>query len=515
MATKLTTLEHADVGKLTGIQAPAHPEVEQYLGIQYAKLANRFARGTLVETFLGPIEATSVGRLPIANPNNCDSEHRLFQHTLPHPEYEFSETECLTLNVSLPSSRTTNQTLPVVVFVHGGGFVTGSASWPQYDLAALVAHSVKIGKPTIAVGINYRLGIFGFLTSSALREAGYQPNNGLDDQKLGFRWVQKHISGFGGDPTRVTYLGSSAGGAAGFHHLQANEPLFSQLVALGGSPLIQPIPINVAEIAYGIAIGALGLDKLPPAEQVQALLDIPAQDLRKKLDGAGFPLTAVVDEHSIKVTPTLTGLADTDALKSLFPGVGWCKSIMMGDAQLDGMIIGITALAHRTDNLATLPILHFINDIVFAQGAKATAQAWARAGPRLGTKSFLTHFNMPNPWAGPWQGHASHALDAAIVLGNFNEYLSDGQRACAEKMASDLLTFVNGQDPFPPYSGGEGGASMVYYAEVDSKEDASRVVENSSESGRRTVLEDIAGGQTEVLDKLLGAFGLLLQGPKR
>lgn len=58
---------------------------------------------------------------------------------------------------------------------------------------------------------SYRLGPFGFLTSSAMKDAGFKPNNGLDDQKLGLRWVQKHISGFGGDPSKVTFLGSSVG----------------------------------------------------------------------------------------------------------------------------------------------------------------------------------------------------------------------------------------------------------------------------------------------------------------
>jgi len=59
---------------------------------------------------------------------------------------------------------------------------------------------------------SYRLGPFGFLTSATLREAGYLPNNGLHDQKLGLRWVKKYIEGFGGDPARITLLGCSIGG---------------------------------------------------------------------------------------------------------------------------------------------------------------------------------------------------------------------------------------------------------------------------------------------------------------
>lgn len=64
---------------------------------------------------------------------------------------------------------------------------------------------------TDVITTSYRLGPFGFLASSALKDAGFKPNNGLDDQKLGLRWVQKNISGFGGDPGKVTLLCSSAG----------------------------------------------------------------------------------------------------------------------------------------------------------------------------------------------------------------------------------------------------------------------------------------------------------------
>lgn len=94
--------------------------------------------------------------LPVADPKNCDIEHELLQHALPHPDYEFSGTECLTLNVSVPSQDVrvkAAKPLPVVVFVHGGAFVTGSANWPQWDLARLVESSVENGSPVIAVGI--------------------------------------------------------------------------------------------------------------------------------------------------------------------------------------------------------------------------------------------------------------------------------------------------------------------------------------------------------------------------
>lgn len=94
--------------------------------------------------------------------------------------------------------------------------------------------------------------------------------------------------------------------ASGFFHLQSTEPLFNQLVALGGSALIQPLPPQAAEAAFGIVTGALGLDKLDPSEQVKALVALPAQDLFAKLAGVSFPLAAVVDGDIVKSTPSVS-----------------------------------------------------------------------------------------------------------------------------------------------------------------------------------------------------------------
>lgn len=304
----------------------------------------------------------------------------------------------------------------------------------------------------------------------------------------------------------------------------------------------------MAEIAYGIVTAALGLDNLPPSEQVKGLLEIPAEELSTKLSNVSFPVSAVVDGEIVKSIPTYAGLHKVESLEDLFPGAHWCKTILMGDSQFDGMIMDVTALGHRTDNLAgtlkksletvlpdnpatvsailngygvdesntdRLPVLHFINDISFARGAKAPAQAWAQAGPRLTTKAFLTHFNMPNPWTGPWQGHATHALDISILLGNYDEFLSQGQRACGERMAGGLLSLVHGQEPFPSYSGTQDGVTMVYFAGADSKVDESYTSNESEEhkTKRRGILDQVAAGNPGILDKLLATFGLFIQGP--
>ena len=81
-----------------------------------------------------------------------------------------------------------------------------------YRADGVVSQSEKNGQPVIFVGVNYRLGMFGFPASKALRDSGNM-NAGLRDQLSAFEWVRDHISAFGGDPEQVTAIGQSVGGA--------------------------------------------------------------------------------------------------------------------------------------------------------------------------------------------------------------------------------------------------------------------------------------------------------------
>jgi carboxylesterase type B len=114
----------------------------------------------------------------------------------------------LSINVVRPTINT-NAKLPVVVWIYGGGFSSGSSAWPTYNLSWIVDSSQKAGKPILGVSFNYRLGVLGFLAGSELAAEG-NVNLGLLDQRLALAWVQDNIAGFGGDPTQVTIWGESA-----------------------------------------------------------------------------------------------------------------------------------------------------------------------------------------------------------------------------------------------------------------------------------------------------------------
>ncbi len=145
--------------------------------------------------------------------------------------------DCLYLNVYAPRNR--KNPLPVIVWIHGGDFISGSGS--DYDGSALVQAG-----GVIVVTLNYRLGIFGFLSHPALdleSSDGNSGNYGLMDQQFALHWVQDNIDAFGGDPDNVTVAGESAGGLSILTHLAspAAAGLFHKaIIQSGGYRLAWP-----------------------------------------------------------------------------------------------------------------------------------------------------------------------------------------------------------------------------------------------------------------------------------
>ncbi|HET9622185.1 MAG TPA: carboxylesterase family protein [Kofleriaceae bacterium] len=155
--------------------------------------------------------------------------------------------DCLNLNVYVPAHRQAFGGAPVVVWIHGGALITGESD--DYDPTRLVKQG-----DVIVVTINYRLGALGFLAHPALTAESPDAasgNYGLMDQQLALRWVQRNILAFGGDPSRVTIAGESAGGLSVHAQLANNnkDDLFQGAIVESGAYQLDVPSLALAENA--------------------------------------------------------------------------------------------------------------------------------------------------------------------------------------------------------------------------------------------------------------------------
>ncbi|KAF9007550.1 alpha/beta-hydrolase [Cyathus striatus] len=194
------------------------------------------------EKWLGiPFAQPPVGSLrfkapvPITKLSNVIKIATSFENACPQPPNTelaapVSE-DCLYLNVWRPSGTPQGTKLPVLFWIHGGAWTTNSASNFAFDPTGIIQRSVERGKPVMFVSTNYRVNTFGFLASSSVPTEDL--NMGLQDQRLSLTFVQDNIAKFGGDPSKVTIWGQSAGGGSVEAHFiyPPSKPLFRAGIA--------------------------------------------------------------------------------------------------------------------------------------------------------------------------------------------------------------------------------------------------------------------------------------------
>ncbi|KAI0787378.1 carotenoid ester lipase precursor [Fomes fomentarius] len=221
-----------------------------------------------------------------------------------------SAEDCLTLNVIVPAGTKPSAKLPVAVvnfsvyrLSHGSVLTSGFASsgsseltcgqgafefgsTDTYDGGVIVSRSIKLGEPVIYVSMNYRVSAYGFLSSKEVKEAGVG-NLGLQDQRLALRWVQKYISAFGGDPTKVTIWGESAGAISIALHMITNggntEGLFRGAFMQSGSP-IPTGDLSDGQADYDKLVSQTGCSGA--ADTLQCLREVPFDKLKQAVDNS-------------------------------------------------------------------------------------------------------------------------------------------------------------------------------------------------------------------------------------
>ena len=339
--------------------------------------------------------------------------------------------DCLYLNVWTPAAPAGEHGaggLPVLVYFYGGGFVAGDGSEPRYDGASMAKRGM------IALTVNYRLGVFGFLAHPELSQESAPHASGnyaLLDMAAALRWVQKNIAAFGGDPGKVTIAGESAGSIA-VSALMAS-PLSKDLIAgaIGESgaliaPTLPPVPLAKAEaigaaFASGLGAASLAALRAMPTAEIQAAA--------AKLPVGHFP--AAIDGYLLPRSPAEIFAAGDQARVPLL--VGWnseeggARAILGGGeptpAAMEKELRGI--YGDRTDEALKLyggttaeEVRQAATDLAGDRFIAFSTWKWADLHGRTGGKPVYRYlYARPRPEMVPAMGNAVAGLAGGVVSG--------------------------------------------------------------------------------------------------
>ncbi|XP_059055650.1 pyrethroid hydrolase Ces2e-like [Achroia grisella] len=197
--------------------------------------------------------------------------------------------QCLRLNIFVPKIASVDRPVPVLVWFHGGGFITGSGG--EYDGKYLIQHGI------IVVTINYRLGPYGFF---CLKDPEVPGNQGLKDQVTALRWVKENIRRFGGNPDEVTIAGQSyGGGAVDLHLYSKNERLFSKAIIQSGSAEVPGMYVKPDYHAAIKLINHLGYNTTSTKDALKHLAAVDPIALMKAADDIKFQPRVCKEKRSV------------------------------------------------------------------------------------------------------------------------------------------------------------------------------------------------------------------------
>jgi len=366
--------------------------------------------------------------------------------------------DCLFLNVYAPAGASARSKLPVMFWIHGGGYAAGSSSEPRHNGDFLPTRGV------VLVTINYRLGVFGFLATADLaKEAnGAAGNYGLLDMVAALQWVKANIRNFGGDPENVTIFGESAGSFA-VSTLMASPAargLFQKAIGESGSAFAGTPPtgsLEAEEMKDGDWVASLGV------KSMQELRAWPAEKILEATKGQlmnGFP-------------PYVDGKLLTEPVEATYAGgkqahvpllAGWNRDESTGLAK--GMTVDkwkafaadqfkdragefLKLYPGNSDAQAARSAADYSSDAFIAFGT----WKWIEAHRQTGESSvYRYHFELP---ALPSKYHpdaaAFHSDDIEYVFGTLDtrpgETVRPEDRKLSEQMMSYWTNFAKTGDP--------------------------------------------------------------------
>ncbi len=333
-------------GRLEGLTRRAGKSgrpVTQFLAIPYAAPPvgeRRFRAPEPPIGWTGTRDATGPGPAPM---QSLDSP---FSGVIPGNSVIAASEDCLTVDVWAPAEP---GTYPVLVWMPGGAFLTGGSGLATYDGAALAAD-----ENVVVVGVNYRLGVFGFGWFG--QEVG-DSNCGLRDQLAAVSWVKRNIAAFGGDPGTVTAMGESAGAGALLHLLSspdsvgvidryilrspgADHTLYPDDVERVSSALLRRLALSPADVG---ALRTLGTAELLKAQEAVVLEMMPVL--------SSMPFHPFVDGQLLSASPSVA--VGAGAGRSVDLMMSWTTDEMRLFPTPSANTVGIEGLVRWTRSLLT------------------------------------------------------------------------------------------------------------------------------------------------------------------
>lgn len=236
--------------------------------------------------------------------------------------------DCLYLNIWAPENavdRKQKENLPVLVFIHGGAYASGSASDAKFDGTAYAKDGV------ICITVSYRLNALGFLTSKEIeKESGYMGNLGVLDQIQSLKWINENIERFGGDSNKITISGESAGSmsASNLIFSPLAKGLFHQAIMESGALFSQPI---VSAEGPGDAKQSLSMSKeFMKKVGAKSLDDLRKTELNTLVDNSAFSMD-MTQPNNFYFMPVFDGkVIDSSPYKSLKEGNYNDVKVLMG-----------------------------------------------------------------------------------------------------------------------------------------------------------------------------------------
>lgn len=405
-------------------------EVIRATGIPYAEAA-RFQPPVQVPDWTSELSATSLSpACPQAPVPFLDDVLGTRYGELPGSE------DCQNLSITMPGDVRPDEKLPVMVWIHGGSYTTGSGDLAIFDPARLVAEN-----RVIVVSVTYRLGLFGFLATPA----GRPGNLGLLDQLEAFRWVRRNIQAFGGDPRRVTAFGQSAGGDAIAHLMATPEaPTLFQRAIIQSAPL--GITRGRAKMNHAMGIAAESVTEQTPAMDVVAVEEQVTQVAKKFGMLAAMPFGTQYGHDPLPEEAGIEAAWDRTA-----PGI----EVLIGHTSEEARLF--LPRSPRLMRLAGIPLVGqravraidwVVTETVYGRATRRFARRHAKAGGKA--HRYLLTWHAPGNIFG-----AAHTVDLPLLLGTRETWdgvgLIAGARwedveAAGRKMRALWAGFARGAD---------------------------------------------------------------------